>query len=59
MDFVSILFICAKRTGNFELQMSSLEHMLQHLIAGSHGKYTAAILHVLPWKTNMKKVVSP
>ena len=45
MDFVSIIrvFICAERTGNFELQISSLEQILLYFIAAGHGNYTAAI----------------
>ena len=45
MDFVSIIrmFICAERTGNFELHISSSEQMLPYLAVAGHDKHTVAI----------------
>ena len=37
------MFIRTERTGNFELQISSLEQMLPFLAAAGQDKYTAAI----------------
>ena len=37
------MFICAERTRNFELYISSLEKVLPYLAAAGHDKYIVAI----------------